>query len=131
MENKLLEVEAEVKTSNTVNVVCPTCNKSHEHHASSWPLNNGGGFSTTMGYAFTCSCKQEIEFMLPQQSLTIEELEKQLTVQLNYGGIFVDGQCNPGHIEMAYECGDLTDEIGQMRRLASAFTNLANALEQP
>ena len=52
------------------------------------------------------------------------------TSQLNYGGIFVDGCCNPGHIEMVYQQGDLIDEIGQMRRLAYSLIELSDALEE-
>jgi len=60
---------------------------------------------------------------------TIEDLEKKLTQQLNYGGIFVNGQSNPGHIEMVYQIGDLDDEVEQMKQIGSAFLNLANGLE--
>lgn len=59
----------------------------------------------------------------------VEQAERNLTAQLNYGGIFIDHQHTSRHITMEYEQGDLPDEIGQMRRLAEAFTELADARE--
>lgn len=59
--------------------------------------------------------------------IDIETAEKNLRVQLNYGGIV---QTPEGRmLVMEYHEGDLPDEIGQMRRLASAFSSLADALE--
>lgn len=57
----------------------------------------------------------------------IEAAEKRLRVQLNYGGIVHDPADHK--LVMEYRQGDLPDEIGQMRRLASAFNELADALE--
>lgn len=54
--------------------------------------------------------------------------EKRLRVQLNYGGIVHDPFDR--NLVMEYQQGDLPDEIGQMRRLASAFNELADALER-
>lgn len=56
----------------------------------------------------------------------IEAAEKRLRVQLNYGGIVHDPADHK--LVMEYRQGDLSDEIGQMRRLASAFNELADAL---
>lgn len=53
--------------------------------------------------------------------------EQRLRVQLNYGGIIRDPES--GKLSMNFRHGDLPDEIGQMRRLASAFDSLADALE--
>ncbi len=58
----------------------------------------------------------------------IEAAEKRLRVQLNYGGIVHDPEDHK--LVMEYRQGDLPDEIGQMRRLASAFNSLADALEE-
>lgn len=57
----------------------------------------------------------------------IKEADKRLTEQLNYGGITLDPDTN--RLVMDYAQGDLTDEIGQMRRLSQAFDQLADALE--
>ena len=59
----------------------------------------------------------------------IKQAERHLTSKLNYGGIFVDDSPCSQKISMAYEMGDLADEVGQMRELAAAFTELADALE--
>lgn len=59
----------------------------------------------------------------------VQKAKKKLEVELNYGGIFVGNSHTTKHISMAYEQGDLPDEIGQMRRIANAFNNLANTLE--
>lgn len=57
----------------------------------------------------------------------IELAEITLKAQLNYGGILRDPKDHK--LVMDYCQGDLPDEIGQMRRLASAFNSLADALE--
>lgn len=57
----------------------------------------------------------------------IESAEKRLRAQLNYGGIAHDPTDHK--LVMEYRQGDLPDEIGQMRRLASAFKELADAFE--
>ncbi|GAB0154646.1 hypothetical protein [Marinobacterium sp. BA1] len=59
----------------------------------------------------------------------VTQAERNLTSKLNYGGIFVDDAPCSQEITMAYEMGDLADEVGQMRDLAAAFTELADALE--
>lgn len=58
----------------------------------------------------------------------IEAAEKRLRTQLNYGGLIHDPADHK--LEMEYRQGDLPDEIGQMRRLASAFNELADVLEE-
>lgn len=58
----------------------------------------------------------------------IEAAEMKLRAQLNYGGIVHDQADH--NLVMDYRQGDLPDEIGQMRRLASAFSELADALEE-
>ena len=55
--------------------------------------------------------------------------EKHVNEQLSYGGIFPDTGPFGGTLEYRYLDGDLADEIGQMRRLADAFSQLADALE--
>ncbi len=55
----------------------------------------------------------------------IQKAKNNLEVQLNNGGICVEGFQIPSHLSMKFEQGDLVDEIGQMRRLAAAFTELA------
>lgn len=60
----------------------------------------------------------------------IEAAEKRLTALLNYGGIHHDRMHSPGHLTMEWQQGDLADEVGQMRSLASAFNELADALER-
>jgi hypothetical protein len=51
----------------------------------------------------------------------IQEAEKRLTAQLNYGGIHLNRMHSPGHLSLEYQQGDLVDEVAQMRVLASAF----------
>lgn len=60
---------------------------------------------------------------------SIREAEKNLTGQLNYGGLVQDSATR--RLVLDYKQGDLVDEIGQMRRLAQAFLELADALEDP
>ncbi|MEZ1438219.1 hypothetical protein QVM41_18290 [Pseudomonas shirazica] len=59
----------------------------------------------------------------------IKRAEKHLSEQLSYGGIFPTTGPYGGTVEYRYQDGDLADEIGQMRRLADAFSQLADALE--
>lgn len=66
--------------------------------------------------------------MVDMTDTDIEAAEKRLRVQLNYGGIVHDPEDHK--LVMEYRQGELPDEIGQMRRLASAFNSLANALEE-
>ena len=58
-----------------------------------------------------------------------KKAEKRLTALLNYGGIQLDNTNSPGYLSLEYRQGDLADEIPQMRRLAKAFSDLADALE--
>jgi len=67
--------------------------------------------------------------VVPVNRHQIQQIEKRLTSLLNYGGFYVDGMCNPGHITLVYEQGDLTDEIDNMRRLSATLAELANALD--
>lgn len=65
------------------------------------------------------------------EDLRVANADRRLQMELNYGGIFVNSMCNPGHIHMEWKNGgDLEDEIGQMRRLAAAFLELADALDK-
>ena len=59
----------------------------------------------------------------------VEAAIRNLEIQLNYGGVFVDGMHTHKHISLAFEQGEQNAEVAQMRRLASAFTRLANAVE--
>lgn len=59
----------------------------------------------------------------------IRRAEKQVNEQLSYGGIVPSTGPFGGTLEYRYQDGDLVDEIGQIRRLASALNNLADALE--
>lgn len=59
----------------------------------------------------------------------IKQAEKQVNEQLSYGGIFPSTGSFGRTLEYRYQDGDLLDEIGQMRRLATALNNLADALE--
>ena len=59
----------------------------------------------------------------------VKEAENEVYQCLNYGGIFHDEAPTSKAIELAYEQGDLSDEIPQMRRLANALNELADALE--
>ncbi|WP_300500756.1 hypothetical protein [Marinobacter sp.] len=70
---------------------------------------------------------QTPESQLECDKSEIEVAEKNLKVQMNYGGILHDP--NDHKLVMDYRQGDLPDEIGQMRRLAMAFNKLADALE--
>lgn len=72
--------------------------------------------------------------MSKQNPRVIEEADNALHVQLNYGGIHF----NPTEslkplaqrpIQHDWQSGDLEDEIGKMRDIASAYLDLANALE--
>lgn len=52
---------------NKVDVTCPDCHNTQEHHASSWGVNGKYPFMVDMRYGFTCHiCNKSIEFMLPQ-----------------------------------------------------------------
>ncbi|MFW5301077.1 hypothetical protein ACOAMY_17290 [Pseudomonas aeruginosa] len=59
----------------------------------------------------------------------IKRAEKHVNEQLSYGGIFSITGPFGSALEYRYQDGDLVDEIGQMRRLADALKNLADALE--
>ncbi|WP_456017470.1 hypothetical protein [Pseudomonas fluorescens] len=59
----------------------------------------------------------------------IKQAEKRVNEQLSYGGIFPATGPFGSTLEYRYQDGDLVDEIGQMRRLASALNHLADALE--
>ncbi|NIE78362.1 hypothetical protein F3J45_28450 [Pantoea sp. Ap-967] len=59
----------------------------------------------------------------------IERAEKHVNEQLSYGGIFPLNGPFGKTLELRYWDGDLADEIGQMRRLADALNQLADALE--
>jgi len=59
----------------------------------------------------------------------IKRAEKQVNEQLSYGGIVPSIGALGGTLEYRYQDGDLVDEIGQIRRLAAALSNLADALE--
>jgi len=58
-----------------------------------------------------------------------KQIERRLTALLNYGGFFVEGKCNPGHITLEYRRGDSNDEIDNMRRLSATLIELANIIE--
>lgn len=59
----------------------------------------------------------------------IKRAEKLVNEQLSYGGIFPSTGPFGSTLEYRYRDGDLVDEIGQMRRLAGALNQLADALE--
>ena len=59
----------------------------------------------------------------------VKRAEREVHACLNYGGIFHDGGPTPRGLELAYDLGDLSDEIPQMRRFAAALNELADALE--
>ncbi|MBA1203644.1 hypothetical protein G7009_18135 [Pseudomonas capeferrum] len=59
----------------------------------------------------------------------IIQAEKHVNEQLSYGGIFPSTGPFGSTLEYRYHDGDLEGEIGQMRRLADAFIQLADALE--
>ncbi len=59
----------------------------------------------------------------------IKRAEKHVNEQLSYGGIFPSTGPFGSTLEYRYQDGDLVDEIGQMRRLAGALNQLADALE--
>ncbi|GEM77752.1 hypothetical protein [Vibrio sagamiensis] len=59
----------------------------------------------------------------------VKKAEIEVYQCLNYGGIFHDEAPTSKSIELAYEQGDLSDEIPHMRRLATALNKLADALE--
>lgn len=59
----------------------------------------------------------------------IKRAEKHVNEQLSYGGIFPGSGPFGSTLEYRYQDGDLGDEIGQMRRLADALNQLAEALE--
>jgi hypothetical protein len=55
--------------------------------------------------------------------------EKEVHACLNYGGVFHDGGPTSKELELAYEQGELGDEVPHMRRFAAALSELADALE--
>lgn len=59
----------------------------------------------------------------------IKRAEKHVNEQLSYGGVFPSIGPFGRTLEYRYQDGDLVDEIGQMRRLAKALSDLADALE--
>lgn len=59
----------------------------------------------------------------------VRQAEKHVNEQLSYGGIFPSTGPFGSALEYRYHDGDLVAEIGQMRRLASALKQLADALE--
>lgn len=59
----------------------------------------------------------------------IKKAEMEVYQCLNYGGVFHDEAPTSKAIELAYEQGDLSDEIPHMRRWAAALNELADALE--
>lgn len=59
----------------------------------------------------------------------VKRAEREVHACLNYGGIFHDGGPTTQELELAYDQGDLSDEIPQMRRFAAALNELADALE--
>lgn len=63
------------------------------------------------------------------ESVRINQAEKKVNEQLSYGGILPNHGPFGRTLEYRYQEGNLVDEIGQMRRLASALINLADALE--
>lgn len=60
----------------------------------------------------------------------IKAAEKEVHDCLNYGGIFHDGGPTTEELELAYQQGDLEDEVPHMRRFAAALVELADALEE-
>lgn len=79
------------------------------------------GFQTTVG-----SDQRSSEEVVQER---IDNTEKQLNAQLNYGGMLVNGELTSDRISMGWRGGEINDEINQMRRIAEAFLSLANALE--
>lgn len=59
----------------------------------------------------------------------VKRAEREVHACLNYGGIFHDGGPTTQELELAYDLGDLSDEIPHMRRFAAALNELADALE--
>lgn len=59
----------------------------------------------------------------------VNDAEKRVIALLNYGGIHLDPTHSPGRLTLEYQQGDLSDEVGLMRDLAQALTDLADALE--
>lgn len=59
----------------------------------------------------------------------VKRAEVEVHACLNYGGVFHDGGPTSKELEIAYEQGELSDEIPQMRRFAAALNELADALE--
>lgn len=67
--------------------------------------------------------------MTGDRQAQIDRAAKQVNEQLSYGGIFPDTGPFGRTLELRYQDGDLVDEVGQMRRLADALNQLADALE--
>ncbi len=67
---------------------------------------------------------------IDENALKIKNANLEVHACLNYGGIFVDGSPTIKELELAYEFGDIDEEIAHMRRFAKALNNLAKALEQ-
>ncbi|MGX1201158.1 hypothetical protein [Marinobacter sp. MBR-105] len=59
----------------------------------------------------------------------IAAAEKRVHGFLNYGGIHLEHTPAPGILTLEYQQGDLKDEIGNMRGMADALNELADALE--
>ena len=55
--------------------------------------------------------------------------EKEVHACLNYGGVFHNGGPTSHELELAYDQGDMADEVPHMRRFAAALNELADALE--
>lgn len=86
------------------------------------------GYSPEQGEAL--EEKEELEEEALLESERVNAAEKQVHICLNYGGVFHDGGPTSKELELAYAQGDLADEVPQMRLLAAALNELADALEE-
>ncbi|MDL4860725.1 hypothetical protein NPJ88_000110 [Halomonas elongata] len=66
---------------------------------------------------------------MSMQRERVKQAEREVHVCLNYGGVFHDGGPTTKELELAYEQGDLKEEVPHMRRFARALSELADALE--
>ncbi|MBI6750378.1 hypothetical protein [Pseudomonas syringae] len=59
----------------------------------------------------------------------VKQAEKEVHACLNYGSVLHDKTPTSKELELAYQHGDLSDQVSYMRRFAAALNELAEALE--
>lgn len=65
----------------------------------------------------------------PTPSARHQKAAKAVHRCFNYGGVFVGGSPTKQDLCLAYQQGDVVDEVAHMRHFADALLELANAIE--